>query len=256
MDSLQDLLDAYGHQAKTLTCGCMIGTAILFPLANTLALWFRAVTLSIFILTGLAFHGLHPEPFVKFGPFTAPLALLILVLSVLPASSPRAEIVPWLPLFIAFTSLLTVAVHELSKRFSVRRRANVLRDELSGVSIDTLSNGSVEAGTGDDGPRNLPPAESNRFESLYYSQNGPPSHYSRRTGDSEISLSDRVGQAPSDWDSITRGFFPGNQDRPATEQQEHVHAPLDSGVGSEVPNQELASGNLSVRSDQPLLEPL
>ncbi|KAK0731641.1 hypothetical protein B0H67DRAFT_81417 [Lasiosphaeris hirsuta] len=256
MDSFQDLLSAYGDQAKTLTCGCMIGTAILFPLANALALWFRAATLSIFILTGLAFHGLHTEPFVEFGPFTVPLALLILVLSVLPAGSPRAELVPWLPLFIAFTSLFTVAVHEVSRRFSVRRRTIVLMDDFSGVSIDTLGNRSGEVGTFINGRHSRPAAESSHFDPLYYSQNGPPSHYSRRTGDSEISLSGGVEEARSDWDSMTRGFFPRNQNRPATEQQEHFHAPLDSGIGSEVPDQELALEDLSVRSDQPLLEPL
>lgn len=204
---------------KTLTCGCMIGTAILFPLANTEALWFRSATLSIFLLTALAFHGLHIEPFIIFGPFTAPAALLLLLLAVLQPGPSRKELIPWLPLFIASFSLVTVAIHETSKRFKVRRR-RVVSSVEDGRSSTWSSDRSVVPRD-----RSRPPSQSNRRNPLYFAHAWPPSHYSHRTGDSELALSDvpALGGCRSEWDPDTQGFFTGGDDSPVHGQH---HQPV------------------------------
>ncbi|KAK4185535.1 hypothetical protein QBC35DRAFT_301595 [Podospora australis] len=197
---------------KIVACGSMIGTAILFPLAYNEGLSFRTVTLSIFIITGLTFHALHLEPFVRFGPITAAIALLFLLVAVVsggPAS--RKDLVPWLPLFIAASSLLTVAFHEVSKKLEPPPLSVTADNEIefTGVSVDTASERSFQTESLGQ-PRNDLDFEPNRIDSLYFAHHdGPSSRYSRGSGSngSEISLSSITGQAQPHWDNMTRTYF-------------------------------------------------
>ncbi|KAK4451615.1 hypothetical protein QBC34DRAFT_49219 [Podospora aff. communis PSN243] len=199
---------------KVFACGCMVGTAILFPLANVGDLWFRCATLSIFIITALAFHALHVEPFVRFGPFTAPLALFILLLAVLPPDSPRTELIPWLPLFIASFSLSTVAVHEIHKRHVDQEPRISLEDGPSDISIGTWSyrSAQMEAASDQESRHTLGNSTIDVFLlGLHDHQLEYPVRH-----DSDISLSDGSSRLPSDWDSETRSFFPRGNTSPSS----------------------------------------
>ncbi|KAK0617955.1 hypothetical protein B0T17DRAFT_475001, partial [Bombardia bombarda] len=196
--------------SKIMSCGSMIGTAILFPLANTGGIWFRAVTISIFIPMALIFHALQYERFVRFGPYTAPVALFLLLLAVLPADSSREELVPWLPLFIVSLSLTTVAIDKASQHLGSPRSLVAFKrdvDELSGVSIDSWSDCSAEALS--DLYEHRPPSESYRFNPIFFGRHGPSSQCSQWTGSSAsvICLSDVMGQRQADWDPLTQTFF-------------------------------------------------
>ncbi|KAL2263233.1 hypothetical protein VTK26DRAFT_7652 [Humicola hyalothermophila] len=195
------------HITKITACGGMIGTAILFPLAYNEGLWFRAVTLSIFILTTLGFHVLHINPFVRFGPFTATVALILLVVAVLSGGSTRSEIIPWLPVFIASLSLATVAIHELSQCTAARPLSYTTEDEFSGVAVDAWSERSLLTLPTSQGHR--APSQSNRFDPPFYAHQGPSSRCSHRTdaGATEITLSGVVGQCREHWDAQTRKYF-------------------------------------------------
>ncbi|GAB1310346.1 hypothetical protein MFIFM68171_00556 [Madurella fahalii] len=207
------------HALRVMSCGGMIGTAILFPLANAEGLLFGFVTLAIFIITALAFHGLHLQPFVRFGPFTVAVALVLLFGAVLSAGPSRTELIPWLPLFIACLSLITVAIHKISQHMGPRRLSVTSEDEFSGVSIDTLSGRSIRTASSQRGP--LPVLESNRLDPLYFTMPGPPSRTSHRTGTTgtELSLSSVTGQVQADWDARIRDYFP--EETPPQQNQEH-----------------------------------
>ena len=125
------------------------------------------------------------------------MALLILLLSILPAGSNRKELVPWLPLFIATYGLATVALHEVSLRFHNGQSPVSLEDGPSEMSIRAWNLGAAR-------PRAF---RGTRLDSLLFGRYGPSSHHSRQTGDSEFHLSDVSGRCQSDWDSVTRHFF-------------------------------------------------
>ncbi|KAK1752379.1 hypothetical protein QBC47DRAFT_55878 [Echria macrotheca] len=236
---------------KVLVPGCMVETALMFPLANIEAPWFRAATLSIFIITELAFMGLHADSFVRFGPFTVPPCLLILLLFVLPAGSPRKELVPWLPLFIATSSLLPVVVHGLSKRYKVQARTRPVDVERgSNYSIDTWSGRSSLPRASHDQPGRPP---SQPHDSVLFGCPGrPSSRYSHQTGDSDVGLSDVSGRAQSDWDSQTRGFFPAQSNHRAPQDSGQAHRQEGYQFGH--PDLDLVSENASASSGQPLLD--
>ncbi|KAK3394180.1 hypothetical protein B0H63DRAFT_38977 [Podospora didyma] len=109
MDHPQGFLDSQGcleslagflYQFYKLFCGAMIGSAFLFPLANTGEFWFRAITLLIFVLAAVAFHGLYLEPFVRYGLYVYPASMMFLLLHVFKTEYLEMDITPWLPLFI------------------------------------------------------------------------------------------------------------------------------------------------------------
>src|SRR5438105_2796969 len=114
----------------------------------------------------------------RFGPFTVPACLLILLLFVLPAGSPRKELVPWLPLFIATSSLLPVGVHWLSKRYKVQVRSRPVDVERgSDYSIDTWSDRSPLPRASHDDKLGRPPSQPH--DSVLFGCPGrPASHYS------------------------------------------------------------------------------
>ncbi|KAK3328889.1 hypothetical protein B0H66DRAFT_5345 [Apodospora peruviana] len=261
MDNTRGVVDSQrqpepqGHRLyrliKIFSCGSMIGTAVLFPLANAGGLWFRAVTLTIFLLAALVFHSLHIEPFVRTGPYTAPVALLFLLLAVLPAGSSRKELIPWLPLFLVFSSLGTVAVDKASKRIRLRRGGDVVLDQFSGVSIDTSSEESFRTVSDRRGRR--PPSQSNRHNAIYFGRYGPPSQYSCRTGsgDSELTLSGVTGQPRPTWDPQTQSYFTPERIQPM-DLPGQPYAWMDRDYESEP---DMASESTSGRSDHPLLGP-
>jgi len=234
MDYIQNLfnshrrLESRGGQLcqviKVFASGCMVETAILFPLANVEALWFRCAVLSIFIITALAFHALHLEPFVRFGPFTAPLALFILLLAVLPPASPRTELIPWLPLFIASFSLFTVAIDEVHKRLN-NRPAPSVEDGLSDIPIGSWSYRSSQMETLSDQQSFRTVDDLHTIDTLLRGLHSPRIHYPpHQTADSDISLSDGSGRVPSDWDSTTRSFFPARNIGPSRLSPEQPQA--------------------------------
>ncbi|KAM7194305.1 hypothetical protein V8F20_008052 [Naviculisporaceae sp. PSN 640] len=236
---------------KILTCGSMIATAILFPLAYSYVggLWFGAVTFAIFIITGLVFHSLYIEPFVRFGPYTAPAGLLLLLLAVLFAGPSRKDLVPWLPLFIVSCSLVTVAIHEASEDLRRRRRSGLIQHELSGVSIDSWSEDSFRTASTRYGRR--APSQSNRLHSIYFGHNGPSSHYScpTRSG-SDITLGDVIGQLRPTWDAQTQGHFDTEAADIFLDPAGQIHAEVDRAMA---PEQDQTSDFQSHRSDHPLL---
>ncbi|KAK0734107.1 hypothetical protein B0T26DRAFT_610740, partial [Lasiosphaeria miniovina] len=192
--------------SKILSAGSMIGSAILFPLAHAEGLWFRAVTLSIFVLTAVVFHGLHIRPFVRIGPYSVPVMLVLLLLAVLAGGPSKTDLVPWMPLFIVCSSLVTVGIYELTERPCPCGRNVETPDEFSGVSVDSWSDDPFRAAFGSQKRR--PPSQSNRFNPLYFARCGPSSQYYAETeaGSSDISLSS-TGQCRAHWDPLTRGYF-------------------------------------------------
>ncbi|KAK0657351.1 hypothetical protein B0T16DRAFT_58664 [Cercophora newfieldiana] len=240
---------------KVFACGCMIGTAFLFPLANATveALWFRCATLSIFIITTLAFHAIHVEPFVRFGPFTAPVALFILLLAVLPPGSPRAELIPWLPLFIAASSLSTVAIHESYMRFEDPSPRLSLEDGPSDISIGTWSYRSTQIGALSNQHSGHAQGDLAAIDALLHLQ-GPPFHYAQQRHDSDISLSDGSGRIPSDWDSETRSFWPDRNTQPNYHERSQASV-YQQGNGHDEMDTDHTSEGESTRSVDLLLGP-
>ncbi|KAJ4297101.1 hypothetical protein N0V88_004018 [Collariella sp. IMI 366227] len=216
------------HAIKVMACGGMIGTAILFPLANAEGLWLRTVTLAIFILSTLGFHALHIKPFIRYGPFTAAAALIILIVAVLSAGPSRKELIPWLPVFIASLSLITVAIYEVSQFHGLRPLSFAVEDEFSGVSIDTWSERSYRTLSTQPGPQPL--FESNRLDRLYFVHNGPASRSSHRTGTAatDITLSGVAGQCQPHWDPQTLSHFRGDTLLPEEEDMQEPHARIAS----------------------------
>ncbi|KAH6853678.1 hypothetical protein B0I37DRAFT_349099 [Chaetomium sp. MPI-CAGE-AT-0009] len=224
--------EAFRDAAKIAACGIMVGSALVFPLANTEASWFRAV----------------------FGRFTAPVALTLLLVAVLAIGPSRTDLIPWLPLFAVVLSLITVVIHDISQH------VGDAECEFSGVSIDTESNRSLR--TISTQPRAPVPLESNRHNSLYFDRHGPPSTTSLQTwtDGTEITLTGVVGQRREHWDDQTQSYFPGTF-LPDQEHTEELHARLAIPEGSENPDvdsnldSDLDSNHGTVESDQPLLGP-
>ncbi|KAK4129526.1 hypothetical protein N657DRAFT_80941 [Parathielavia appendiculata] len=198
------------HVFKVMACGCMIGTGILFPLANVEGFQFRALTLSIFIISALGFHALYLQPFIRFGPFTAAAALFFLLVAVVGAGSSRTDLIPWLPLFIASLSLITVAIYEISQHVGPAPLSFTAGEPLSGISIDTLSERSSRTMSTQRGVQTS--LESNRNDSLLFAHHGPPSRTSHRTATdiTDITLSIVEGYCRPEWDPQTRSYFLGN----------------------------------------------
>ncbi|KAK4218185.1 hypothetical protein QBC37DRAFT_7188 [Rhypophila decipiens] len=258
MDSMRQSVDSrrqpepwvsrFCRITKILSCGCMIATAVLFPLASSYAggLWFGAVTLAIFIITALVFHSLHIEPFIRFGPYTAPPALLLLLLAVLPAGPSRKDLIPWLPLFIVSCSLGTVAVDKASKHLRLRRGSELMADDFSGVAIDSWSENSFRTVSDRQGRRT--PSQSNRLHPLYFGRFGPSSQYSYQArSESDITLGGVIGQPRPSWDAQTQGYF-------ETEATLDPAGHAQSGMTRDMePEEDSTSETHSDRSDHPLL---
>lgn len=193
----------------------------------------------------------------RFGPFTAAAALVLLFLAVLAAGPSRAELTPWLPLFIAALSLITVAIYEFLRRHTNPCPLSVSADEeCSGVPIDAGSERSLRTLSTQQSPSQ--PLESNRMNPLYFDRHGPSSRSSHRTGTdgTEISLSGVVGQRRSDWDPHTQSYFcntPFPEQDPAGEP--HVRNASPEGERSPDVNFDLDSDHGTVGSSRPLLGP-
>ncbi|KAK3695068.1 hypothetical protein B0T22DRAFT_438099 [Podospora appendiculata] len=222
MDSTRDRLY---YAAKIVSSGTMITTAVLFPLASTEGegLWFRAL----------------------FGLYVAPVALLFLLLVVIAAGHSRIELIPWLPLYTVFSSLVTVAIDTGYADLRTRQDA---RYEFTGVSVDPWREESTSGSS--DGYTRQPPSESYRQNPLFFGRYGPSSQTSRRTesGESELTLSGVQGQPRAHWDSQTRSHFAAECGQPALESPGPIPTWTheDSGLGR---------GSFSERtgSDRPFL---
>ncbi len=189
-------------------------------------------TLSIFVLSGLVFIALHLDPFVQyvdagtppavlpctcsvqnrrlltvssFGPFTAAAGLVLLFITVLAAPPPRQDFIPWLPLFMASVSLITVVIYEISQQMRPRPLSVAAEDDFSGVSVDAGGEPSLRSLSVQRGP----PSESYRNQSHLFGRHGPSSRMSHwtNTNTSDISLSGVAGEVRSQWDAPTRSHF-------------------------------------------------
>ncbi|KAK0658936.1 hypothetical protein QBC41DRAFT_50657 [Cercophora samala] len=193
-------------KAKILSCGGMIGTSILFPLANGEGNSFRTITLILFIITAIAFHAIYTEPFIRSGPSTAPVALVLLLLVVIAAGHTRKDLVPWLPLFVTAWSLVTLMINKHMATAS--QHLSISADyPFTGVTIDTETERSFRSMSSRD--RRQPEFESNRHNPLYFGRHGPSSRYSQRTStiSSDISLSSVPAQRRDHWDDYTQAYF-------------------------------------------------
>ncbi|VBB72404.1 Putative protein of unknown function [Podospora comata] len=193
-------------KAKILSCGGMIGTSILFPLANGEGNSFRTITLILFIITAIAFHAIYTEPFIRSGPSTAPVALVLLLLVVIAAGPTRKDLVPWLPLFVTAWSLVTLMINKHMATASTH--LSISADyPFTGVTIGAATERSFRSMSSQD--RRQPQFESNRQNPLYFGRHGPPSRYSQRTStmSSDISLSSMPAQRQEHWDPHTQAFF-------------------------------------------------
>ena len=192
----------------------------------------------------------------RFGSFTAAAALFLLLVSVLAAGSSRQELIPWLPLFIASLSLITVAIYDISQRMGPRPLCNAEDDYLTGVSIDARSDTSLR--TMSTHQRPLPPPDSNRLDSLYFARHGPSSRSSHRTGTNvtEISLSSVVAQCRPQWDVQTKSYFPEtilpDQENP---EEPIIRSASPDAQGDADPDSDLDSDHGTVESSHPLLGP-
>jgi len=181
-----------------------------------------------------------------------PACLLILLLFVLPAGSPRKELVPWLPLFIATSSLLPVLLHGLSRRYKVQARTRTGDVERGpNYSIATLTERSTLPRASHDDQPGRPPSQPHGSV-LFGCLGRPPSDYSRQTGDSDVGLSDVSARTQSDWDSQTRGFFGAQANQQSPQDPGHTHRQGWEGFPYGQPD-DLPSENASASSGQPLL---
>lgn len=173
------------------------------------------------------------------------MAFLILLLVVLPPGAPRKDIAPWLPLFIASSSLSTVAIYEFSQRYRIRQRLPSPEDGRSDYSIGTWSGPSTRRGASSDGQSSRRPSEiDDRF---LYGQYGPSSHYSGHSGDSQLTLSGLPGQPRPHWDATTQRFFQVEASHTGPEHAEAYPETL-----SEL-SMDLTSDNATTRSIEALL---
>ncbi|KAL2154895.1 hypothetical protein VTH82DRAFT_3571 [Thermothelomyces myriococcoides] len=198
------------HGIQIMTCGGMIGTSVLFPLANIQGLWFRASTLSIFIITALVFAALRLEPLVRYGRFTVPVCLAILLLAVLAAGSTREGLIPWLPLFIASVSLITVTIDDVLRRIK-RQSPSFSGDGVrSWASTEACSNYSLRSMSTE--PQSQSTLGSTQNDRLLFARYGPPSRMSQRTDTigTDITLSGVAPQFRPHWDVQTRSCFSAN----------------------------------------------
>lgn len=185
----------------------------------------------------------------RFGPYTVPIALLLLLLAVLPAGPSRKDLIPWLPLFIVFCSLGTVAIDKASNNLRLRRGGEFVPDELSGVSFDSWSDHTFPTASDRRGRR--PPSQSNRLHPIYFGRYGPSSQYSHPSrSESDITLGGVVGQIRQTWDTQTRGYFDTGAADVALEPTGQVQADV---MRSMEPEEDQFSESQSNLSDHPLL---
>ncbi|KAK4240006.1 hypothetical protein C8A03DRAFT_13625, partial [Achaetomium macrosporum] len=201
-------------------------------------------------------HTLHIEPFIRFGPYTAAAALVFLLVAALSAGPSRKDLIPWLPLFIASLSLITVATYEVSQLTGHRPVSVVAEDELSMASIDRWSGCSRRTLSTLPGP--LPWFESNRRNPLYFARGGPSSRTSHRTNTNatDISLSSVEGQFRPHWDALTQSLFPDHIPPERNSQAEQdVSSAREGEERHPDPVSDVDSDHGTVESGHPLLGP-
>ncbi|OIW34524.1 hypothetical protein CONLIGDRAFT_7902 [Coniochaeta ligniaria NRRL 30616] len=182
LESYRRIEGRYHHACqvgKILSAGGMIGTALLFPIAHVDGLPFRALTLTIFALSLITFLALHLEPFIRYGRYTAALALFILLVVVLPGGpSNKSDIIPWLPLYVVFACLLTAAIHDIPfriTRYQYPVVPQVYRDPE--FALSSAPRRGRRASSEWSEPR--PPSESYRNDPSNFQHMGPGSGSSR-----------------------------------------------------------------------------
>ena len=194
----------------------------------------------------------------RFGPYTAAVALVFLLVAVLAAGSSRKDLIPWLPPFIASVSLITVVIYDISLHLEAGGVSFVPESTFSGVSIDAWSERSARTMSTQQRPQSM--LESSRLDWHLFGRDGPPSRMSQRTGTNvtDISLSSIEGQFRSQWDALTRGYFPDHvmPDQDATgEPLVRITSPglMSNQDPSSDPDPGSDSDHGSVESNQPLL---
>lgn len=128
------------------------------------------------------------------------------------AGSFQEHLVPWLPLFISLSFLVTVAAHHVEERSTRLRRPSDLEAQDSDIPVRGIHGRSTSPSPSDTHsyhyPSGLGSVDSRLFRGF-----GPSSEYAPQPGDSDISLSGVPPRVPSRWGSDIRGFFPGQAGR-------------------------------------------
>ncbi|KAK5663353.1 hypothetical protein OQA88_3781 [Cercophora sp. LCS_1] len=238
---------------KVLAYGCMVESAALFPLANREALWFRFATLSVFIISSLAFTGLHFESFVSFGQYTIPVAAFVAIFTAWQAGSYQEQLIPWLPLFISISFLATVAAHHLQIRYGARHRTVDVESQASAIPVESLQERSASRLSLSDANPSRPPSGLGSVDSRFFADFAPTLEYTPQSGDSVISLSGVPPRARSNWGSMIRGFFPGQNDRQGPHAPDQFQAIVARGNPVSGPDMDLESEGETAASNQPLL---
>jgi hypothetical protein len=192
----------------------------------------------------------------RFGPYTAAVALVCLLVTVHTSGSSRKDLIPWLPPFIASVSLITVVIYNISLHFGAQRFSFTPENTFSGVSTDTWRERSARTMSTQQRLQTM--LESSQPDSLLFGRYGPPSRTSQRTGTNitDISLSSIEGQCRPQWDALTRGYFPDHvmPDQDATGEP-NIRTPSPGLMSIQNPSSdsEADPDHGSVESDQPLL---
>ncbi|KAK1834826.1 hypothetical protein QBC39DRAFT_251739 [Podospora conica] len=238
---------------KVLSIACMVQSAVLFPLARKQAQWFQHTTLSIFIITTVAFSAANTQLLVEVGLYTVPAALILLVLAVMQLGSQSQELLPWLPSFVAAVNIITLATGKIIKHRKARRRPSSLEDGLRGMPFGTLSDRSSPERTSSAGLSTRQPSESAPHGPEMFGQYGPSSRCSHR--DSDMSLSDGSGRCRSAWDSVTRSFWADCGNLPASSSASGplISAGLAAIHGFDIPDMDLVWEAPTTSSRHPLL---
>ncbi|KAK3398057.1 hypothetical protein B0T20DRAFT_239694 [Sordaria brevicollis] len=193
--------------AKIVSCGMMVSSAVLFPVASNGNFSFLGLTLGLFVVSAAVYLTINLRSLVKVGPCTVPVALFVLLQAVVSDRSTSSSLIPWLPLGFAFTSITTVAIYtKICKRF--KDHISVPPDEKPPhTSLDLRSEISVRSGP--DPFDGNPPSESYRQEPEFFQRHGPPSHctYSSHGGNSGISLSGISGRCQDHWEPLAQSYF-------------------------------------------------
>ena len=120
------------------------------------------------------------------GCYVLSAALLLLLLAVVSVGPSRGDLVPWLPVFLVWTSMTTLAVDGVAAHYQTGLRP------LAWMISSTHANTGATSSTRSLKTRPRSPlSESNRRDPLLFGyMDGPPSHYSGGTssGGSPITL--------------------------------------------------------------------
>ena len=192
----------------------------------------------------------------SYGRYILPFALLALLLAIVSAGSSRKDLIPWVPVFVVFTSISTIVVHEVVRRLHSQWAFRLATDADSGVADESGSEHTFRTRVE---RQAWPPSQSNRMDPrLFRYFTGPSSFYSgdNESRSSHLTLADVSAQPQSYWtpqiwrffaDEATTPYAPG----PSTPR---MASPSDGELDLDPPaSPPRVSEDTSIGSDVPLL---